>query len=177
MKKLLCLLLACGLVTGTGSAADTVSFNRVKLADPKGTQTDAQLQLNDADRKIVVRVAGSDFLVIPYETLDKASYEYSKKHRITPGAIVMVASLAAGGIVMLTKSKSHWLYLDFHEGQIPKTVVLRMHKDDYKQILEAVKTHTGKEIVYVGEEPKKNASKSSKADDKKPEDQKDVKKP
>ena len=29
----------------------------------------------------------------------------------------MIASLGAGGVVMLTKSKSHWFYVDYHEGE------------------------------------------------------------
>jgi hypothetical protein len=65
---------------------------------------------------------------------------------VTQGAVVMVASLGAGAIVMLTKSKSHWLYVDFHEQAAAKSVVLRMDKGQYKAILEAVKTHTGKEV-------------------------------
>jgi hypothetical protein len=56
----------------------------------------------------------------------------------------MVASLGAGAIVMLTKSKSHWLYIDFHEQSNPKTVVLRMDKKEYNNIFGAIKTHTGK---------------------------------
>jgi hypothetical protein len=54
--------------------------------------------------------------------------------------------MGAGAIVMLTKSKSHWLYVDFHEQSTAKTVALRMDKSQYKSILEAVKTHTGKEV-------------------------------
>jgi hypothetical protein len=64
---------------------------------------------------------------------------------------VMVASLGAGAIVMLTKSKSHWLYIDFHEQSTPKTVVLRMDKKEYKNIFDAVKTHTGKEVEFLGD--------------------------
>jgi hypothetical protein len=63
----------------------------------------------------------------------------------------MVASLGAGAIVMLTKSKSHWLYIDYHEQNMPKSVVLRMDKGDYKKIFEAVKTHTGKEVEMLGD--------------------------
>ena len=87
-------------------------------------------------------MADRDFVTVAYDQLDEFSYEYTKKHRITQGAVVMVASLGAGAIVMLTKSKSHWLYIDYHEQSVPKSVVLRMDKNDYKKILEAVKTHT-----------------------------------
>jgi len=99
----------------------------------------------------VVRVADRDFVTIPYDQLDKFSYEYTKKHRITQGAIVMVASLGAGAIVMLTKSKSHWLYIDFHEQNATKSVVLRMDKKEYKNIFDAVKTHTGKDVGFLGD--------------------------
>ena len=98
-------------------------------------------------------------MTIPYEQLDKFSYEYTKKHRITQGAVVMVASVGAGAIVMLTKSKSHWLYIDFHEQNAPKTVVLRMDKNEYKKIFEAVKLHTGKEVEFIGDAKGKSKNK------------------
>ena len=141
-------------LAGAGDAAEKTSakpvpdanFRGVKLADAKGKQTDAALIFSDSNQQLVVRVASHDFLTIPYDHLDKFSYEYTKKHRVTQGAVVMAASMGAGAIVMLTKSKSHWLYVDFHEQSTAKTVALRMDKSQYKSILEAVKTHTGKEV-------------------------------
>ena len=41
--------------------------------------------------------------------------------------------------------------VDFHEQNTPKSVVLRIDKNEYKKIFEAVKTHTGKEVQFVGE--------------------------
>jgi hypothetical protein len=140
--------------TGTPAAAEPVApkpsadaaFRGVKLADAKGKQTDAALIFSDTNQTVSVRVADHDFAAVPYSQLDKFSYEYTKKHRVTQGAIVMVASLGAGAIVMLTKSKSHWLYMDFHEQNVPRNLVLRMDKREYKNILEAVKTHTGSRV-------------------------------
>jgi hypothetical protein len=144
------------LTTGAGNAAaktaakpvPDATFHGVKLADAKGKQTDAALIFSDTNQTVLVRVADRDFLTIPYDHLDKFSYEYTKKHRVTQGAVVMVASLGAGAIVMLTKSKSHWLYVDFREQSAARSVVLRMDKSQYKAILEAVKTHTGKEVEF-----------------------------
>lgn len=89
----------------------------------KGKQTDATLIFDDSDKDLLIRVADRDFVTIPYDQVDKFTYEYTKKHRITTGAIVMVASLGAGAVVMMAKSKSHWLYIDYHDQQAPKTVV------------------------------------------------------
>ncbi len=150
MKSAVAVLLTVLTVANLGIAEET-AFNGVKLADAKGKQADARLIFSDSNKDLVVRVADRDFVTIPYDQLDKFSYEYTKKHRITQGAIVMVASLGAGAIVMLTKSKSHWLYIDFHEQNAPKSVVLRMDKGEYQRIFDAVKTHTGKEVEFLGD--------------------------
>lgn len=148
-------VLLIAVVTANVSVAEETAFNGVKLADAKGKQADARLIFSDNNKNLVVRVADRDFVTVPYDQLDKFSYEYTKKHRITQGAVVMVASLGAGAIVMLTKSKSHWLYIDFHEQSVPKSVVLRMDKNEYQKIFDAVKTHTGKEVEFLGDAKEK----------------------
>lgn len=160
MKRFICALLTA-LVVGNVSFADEAAFN-VKLPDAKGQQAGARLIFNDDNKNVAIQVADRNFVTVPYDQLDKFSYEYTKKHRVTAGAITMVASLGAGAIVMLTKSKSHWLYIDYHEQNVPKSVVLRMDKSDYKKIFEAVKTHTGKEVEMLGDA--KEQSKKEKKD-------------
>ncbi len=151
MKRVIACI--CMLLLGANSVgyAEAVSFNSCKLADVKGRQADATLIFSDDAKNMQIRVSDRDLVTIPYENLDKFSYEYTKKHRITQGAIVMVASLGAGAIVMLTKSKSHWLYIDYREQNSAKSVVLRLDKSDYKKIIEAVKTHTGKDVEMLGD--------------------------
>ena len=161
VKCVAIILLAFGLTNST--FAEEIAFTGVKLADAKGKQADARLIPSDAKNNLVIRVADRDFVTVPYNQLDKFSYEYTKKHRITQGAIVMVASLGAGAIVMLTKSKSHWLYIDFHEQNTAKSIVLRMDKNEYKKIFDAIKNHTGKDVEFVGD-VKEKARKGAKPD-------------
>lgn len=150
------LLVLCLAIAAAASAcyAEDIVYG-VKLADAKGKQADARLVLEDSQHELVIRVADRDFVDIPYDHLDKFTYEYTKKHRITQGAIVMVASLGAGAVVMMTKSKSHWLYIDYRDQDVPKTIVLRMEKGQYKKIFAAVQDHTGKEVKYAGQASKK----------------------
>ena len=150
MKKLLAILLAL-FITANLTFAEETAFRGVKLADAKGKQADASLIFSDNNKSVAVRVADRDFVTIPYDKIDNFSYEYTKKHRIAQGAVVMVASVGAGAIVMLTKSKSHWLYIDYREENVTKTVVLRMDKNEYKKIFEAVKEHTGKQVEFLGD--------------------------
>ena len=150
MQEAIALILVAFVVSNVAKADETV-FNGVKLADAKGKQADARLIFSGNNKNIVVRVADRDFVTVPYDQIDKFSYEYTKKHRITQGAVVMIASLGAGAIVMLTQSKSHWLYIDYHEQNVPKSVVLRMDKNEYKKIFEAAKRYTGKEVEFLGD--------------------------
>jgi len=153
MKRIVSVFLMI-LAAFSFSFADDVAFRGVKVADAKGKQADASLIFSDTNKDIVVRVADRDFVTIPDDQLDKVSYEYTKKHRVTEGALVMVASLGAGAIVMLTKSKSHWLYIDYRDQNVPKTLVLRMDKGEYKSIITAVQTHTGKQVQFLGDAKK-----------------------
>src|SRR4029077_1182731 len=102
VKRVISVLLIAFVVSNVTMAEET-AFNRVKFADAKGKQADAMLIFSDNHKNVVVRVADRDFVTVPYDQIDKFSYEYTKKHRITQGAVVMVASLGAGAIVMLTK--------------------------------------------------------------------------
>lgn len=149
MKALFTVLLV--LCAVNAALGDDVAFRNVKVTDAKGKQADASLLFNGGNKAMVVRVADRDFVSISYDKIDKISYEYSKKHRITQGAIVMVASLGAGAVVMLTKSKSHWLYVDYHQESGATSLVLRMDKKNYKTILNTAKEQTGKQVAFLGD--------------------------
>src|SRR5229473_1197210 len=153
MKKIICAVVTA-LTLASFSFAEETAF-KVRLADPNGKQAEARLIFSDDNKNMAIHSADRDSVTVPYDQLDKFSYEYTKKHRITQGAVVMVASLGAGAIVMLTKSKSHWLYIDFHEQSVPKNLVLRMDKNEYQKIFDAVKAHTGKEVEFLGDAKEK----------------------
>jgi hypothetical protein len=154
MKRAIAAIASLVLLMNSVGVAEETAFNNCKLPDVKGKQADAKLIFSDNNQNIAVRVADRDIAVIPYQSLDKFSYEFTKKHRITQGTIVMVASLGAGAIVMMTKSKSHWLYIDYHEADTPKSLVLRMDKSEYRSVFEAIKSHTGKDVEFIGDAAK-----------------------
>ena len=101
-----------------------------------------------------LRPAKGNTVSIPYAAIDKCSYEYTKKNRINENSIA-TAPVGVGAVVMLTKARSHWLEIDYREGEMPKTFVLRMDKHEYLRILDAVKTHTGKDAEILGNADKR----------------------
>jgi hypothetical protein len=134
--------------------ADDVSFHRVKVPNLKGKQIDAVLTFSDQDKAVEVRPAKGDAVNIPYSAIDKCSYEYTKKHRINEGTVAM-APTGVGAVLMLTKAKSHWLEIDYHEQDTVKAFVLRMDKDEYPRILDALKSHTGIDAEILGNADKR----------------------
>ena len=118
MKKIVLAIAYVGIAAGFAPAADQ-SFQRTKIPDAKGNQTPVGLVFSDGRQAVQVSSAGHVVTEVPYGSIDKLSYEHTHKHRITQGAVVMVASLGAGAVVMLTKSKSHFLNIEYHDGAAP----------------------------------------------------------
>jgi hypothetical protein len=132
-------------------AAEKESFRKTKLADVKGKQADVNLTFDGSAKTVVVDVSSHVIASMPYGDIDKISYEFSKHHRVKQGAIVMVASLGAGAIVMLTSSKSHWLTFEYREKDVPKTLVLRLDKSEYKSVIHAAEAQTGKTVELLSD--------------------------
>ena len=145
MKRIFLFLL---LAVRFGYGAES-SFDRIKVPDAKGKLTNATLTFSDKNKAIVLRPIKGNEITIPYAEIDRLAYEYTKHHRVSGGSIATVP-LGIGAVVMLTKSKSHWLEIDYQEDNIRKTYVIHMDKRDYLRILEALKTHTGKDAEILG---------------------------
>ncbi len=133
--------------------AEETSFSRVAVPDSKGKQTKAVLTFSDEHKAVEVRPVKGPSVSIPYAEIDKFSYEYTQKHRVNEESIFTAP--IGGAIIMLTKAKSHWLQIDYHVGNLPKSFVLRMDKHEYIRILDAVKAHTGKDAEVLGNADKR----------------------
>lgn len=137
------------------SHANDDSFRRIKVPDTKGRIVNAVLTFSDTDKAVEVQpVKGGSAVSIPYTEIDKCSYEFTKKHRISE-ATVFTAPIGIGVVAMMTKYKAHWLEIHYTEQNIPKTYLVRMDKHNYLRVLDAVRDHTGKEAEVVGNADKR----------------------
>jgi hypothetical protein len=68
---------------------------------------------------------------------------------------VATAPLGVGVVMMLMRAKSHWLEIDYHDQDIPKSFVLRMDKHEYLHILDALKSHAGIDTQILGNADKR----------------------
>jgi hypothetical protein len=130
-------------------SAEELAFNTVHMAIPNGKkeiERPVDLAFSDS-REVLVRQKGEVLATIPYDEITGVEYDFAKHHRIRTGAVVMVASLGAGAVVMLTSSTKHWLEFQYrHEGQ-DRAVLLRLDKKDYRAVIKAVEARTGKVVT------------------------------
>jgi hypothetical protein len=145
-------LLVCTLI-GIAAAEET-SFNRVSVPDSDGKPAKAVLTLSDKGKAILIQPVKGKGLSIPYSSIDKFVYEYTRKHHVTDKTIA-TAPIGVGAVAMIKKSRTHWLEIDYHEQEVPKKYVVRMDKRNYLHILEAVKAHTGKDAEILGNADKR----------------------
>ena len=136
------------------SFAEETSFRHVKVADAKGRQIQAVLTFSDQNKAVEVRPDKGSDVRIPYSSIEKFSYEFTKKHRVNEGT-VLSTPIGIGAVAMLTKSRAHWLEIDYQDQDLPKAYVVRMDKKNYIRILDAIKAHTGKDSEILGNAKKR----------------------
>jgi hypothetical protein len=83
---------------------------------------------------------------IPYSSIDSLSYEVAARHRVGEGAGLMMLSPGTGLVLMATKTKSHWLDIQYHDGDVKQLTILRLDKSEYKDVIATLETRTGKHI-------------------------------
>jgi len=128
VKRILPAFLVLLTVLNYGFASD-VSFNRIKVPNANGKRIKSVLTFSDTDHAIEVHpVKGKgNSVTIPYSEISKCSYEFT-----------------------MQTSKTHWLEIHYTHAQIPKTLLLRMDRHNYLRILDAIKTHTGRDAEVLG---------------------------
>jgi hypothetical protein len=148
VKRIISCFLLIVCAAGLGWADDN-SFHGIEVPDVKGRQIKAVLTFDDANKAVEVQPIKGNAVSIPYGQIDKCSYEYTQHHRINEGTIA-TAPVGVGAVLMFTKSKSHWLEIDYHDDSGNRAFVLRMDKHEYISILDALKAHTGIDAEILG---------------------------
>jgi hypothetical protein len=148
------LIAILSLLLLTSAFADETAFHRIQVPNAKGQSVKATLTFSDLNKSVQIQPAKGSGISIPYDAIDKFSYEYTKKHRVNDETVA-TAALGIGAVAMLTKSKSHWLQIDYRQQNLPKEYILRMDKHEYLQILDAIKAHTGKDAEILGNADKR----------------------
>jgi hypothetical protein len=132
----------------TVRAADTV-FHSARLSRLDSNQ-EPRIDLTLSDSSCLVREPKATPIEIRYSSIQKITYQYSRHRRTASGLVVAGLSPLAGIIVMSSKTKSHWLVFDYDQNGESKSLVLRLDKSDYKEILDTLEAKSGKHVDSSG---------------------------
>jgi hypothetical protein len=143
----------------SSATAEDVTFRKSKIADAKAKERKVDLIFEGDGKAIALRQNKTAVAIVPDSAIDQLAYGYSKRHRVKEGGQVMLsggilwpAALVSGSVMMLTKTKSHWFYIDYTDVSGPRQLILRLDKSEYQKILEAAKAHTGKAVDILPEQ-------------------------
>jgi len=127
--------------------AQQTTFNKSKYSSAKQSkEVDVTLSITDSNIQIKAKKGTAIDTDIPFANIDSLSYEFAQRHRVAEGAAVMVLSLGAGAVLMATKTKSHWLAIEYHNGDTKDEAVLQLDKSEYKEIVATLEAKTGKKV-------------------------------
>lgn len=161
-KQIVAVLIAILLIAAPG-VVQAQTFSKTKMIDAKGKEVSVSLEFDKEG--LSVKTLKTPIASVPYASIDKLSYEMSSRRRVKEGAVVMIASLGVGAIVMMTKSKNHWLYVDYKDAAgNSHDLTLKLDKSEYEKVLKTAKEMSGKdvEITATKKDEKKDKKKDSK---------------
>jgi hypothetical protein len=149
MKTIALVVVGLVVLAGSLAAQGPLTFRKVDFYQQQGEderERDARLVLDPVAKVLIF--ADEDkgeektaYAKIPYANLTKIVYEQSAHRRY--GAGVLVSPL-----LFFTKGKKHWLTIEFKDvADLPQGFVYaRLDKDNYRQILSALRAGTSLEV-------------------------------
>jgi len=146
MKSLVALLL-CLFVPSTAFAGDNsykVVYDGGSIQNVKAG-TEVRLFI-DADRVRIIR--GKDEIAnIPATAITEISYGQDVHRRVGAAIGLAVVSLGIGALMLLAKSKKHYVGLTWTDGDKKGGFAMQCDKNDYRGELAGIEGITGKKAV------------------------------
>lgn len=138
----------------SGSALALATFEKTKFLVAEGKkqkEMNVRLHFTDQGMVLIDRKTSKQAAEIGYQSIQRISYEMAKRHRVEEGAALLALSAGTGVVLMMTKTKSHWLAVQYRNGDADKLAVLRLHKAEYGEIIAAAESKTGKQVEVLAE--------------------------
>jgi hypothetical protein len=172
MKMALILVAAIASVADIGSAQ---TFHKTKMLNSKGREVPVDLRFDEQSKLLTVKPRKSTIPDVPYGAIDKLSYERASHRRtkdpLGPSVIACAdtpvvyltcpTSLGVGAVLLLTKGRNHWFYVDYQQDGAPKKLALRLDKSEYEQVLKTAHDQTGKAVEILVSEKRKSPAKKA----------------
>lgn len=141
---LLCLIMTTTLSAFAGDNGYKVMYDGGSVS---GLKTGAKAELYiDANQVRFVR-KGMEPLVIPASAVTEITYGQDVHRRVGAAIGLAVVSFGAGAIMLLSKSKKHYVGLTWNNAGIKGGFAMQCDKSDYRGVLAGLEGVTGKKAV------------------------------
>ena len=143
-KNMFVALIAVALLANVVSAFAQTKFEDIKLIKSrdgkKAEELDAELEINKESGEILVKEEkGGGTLNIAKTQVTKIVYERASKPRYAAGLLLAWP-------LLFTKSKKHFLTIQYKESEKGEFALLRLDKNNYQAILAVVEAATGVKV-------------------------------
>jgi hypothetical protein len=148
MKRLLATVLCIVMPTAMFAATDNgykVTYDGGSLADAK-SGTGLKLYMN-SDNQILLMKEKSILVTIPASAVTEISYGQDVHRRVGTAIGLAVISLGIGALMLLSKSKKHYVGLTWDDNGKKGGAAFQADKNDYRGILAGLEGITGKKAV------------------------------
>jgi len=151
MRRMLASIVALTLVASSANGADTTSWNKIRYSG--GT---IQTKVDPYDWNTVLTVSPSAIVMvfghrqtvrIAPAQVTSLSYGLEAHRRVAEMVALSIFATPVALFGLLHKGKDHFIGIEYHgENGKPASILLEAHKDNYKAVLEALKTVTGRPV-------------------------------
>jgi len=146
MKSLLAAVL-CVLIPATTALADSgsykVSYDGGSVVEKTGTAVNLFIDSN----QIRLTKKGEVLASIPASAITEISYGQDVHRRVGAAIGLAVVSLGIGALMLLSKSKKHYVGITWVDGDKKGGFVMQCDKSDYRGVLLGLEGVTGKKAV------------------------------
>lgn len=108
-------------------------------ANGKGVRENGDLVIDSSSKQILFNERGSAALTVPFASVTHLVYERASKPRYAAGLLLAWP-------LLFTKSKQHFLTVQYNENGTGKYAVFRLSKGNYREVLAAVEAATGQKV-------------------------------
>ena len=146
MKSLIAVLL-CLILPASAIASDNgykVTYDGGSIAD---TKAGVGIKLFIEGDHIRFTKGDKDLAVIPASAITEISYGQDVHRRVGTAIGLAVFSLGIGALMLLSKSKKHYVGLTWADGDKKGGLVIQADKNEYRGILAGLEGVTGKKAL------------------------------
>jgi hypothetical protein len=146
MRKIFALLF-CLLLPAIALAGDTgykVTYDGGTLQE---TKAGVGIKLYIEGDKVRFTRDGKDMVIIPVASITEISYGQDVHRRVGTAIGLAVFSLGIGALMLLSKSKKHFIGLTWADGDKKGGLVFQADKTEYRGILTGLEGVTGKKAI------------------------------